>query len=192
MINDNGQPRPETMTSSKPPHTPTPDVLVADQSPMTILQMQQDAWKAFAEGAVRMIPALKAQMTAVTQETERAAVDLLVHLQALASTDGTMTPKDRAASIAKVVMAMQFQDITRQKLEHVGSALDHIRNHLQALLKGPENEEARNTIATLQVVEQSYTMEEERRLHQAALQPDYQEPVPTDSSDKESDSVTLF
>ncbi len=139
-----------------------------------------------------MIPALKAQMAAVTQETERAAMDLLVHLQTLASADGTMTPKERSASIAKVVMAMQFQDITRQKLEHVGSALDHLQAHLQALLKGPENEEAWSTIATLQMMEQSYTMEEERRLHQAALQPDYQEPVPMRQSEEGDDCVTLF
>ena len=165
---------------------------MADKSTMTGFQAHQEAWKTFAEGAVHMIPALKAQMAAVTQETERAAMDLLVHLQALASADGTMTPKERSASISKVVMAMQFQDITRQKLEHVGTALDHLRHHLQALLKGPDNAEARNTIAALQVMEQSYTMEEERRLHQAALKPDYQEPVPTDASDKETDSVTLF
>jgi hypothetical protein len=37
-------------------------------------------------------------------------------------------------------------------------------------------------------------MEEERRLHVAALSPDYQEPVPieADEADAESDSVTLF
>ena len=91
-------------------------------------------------------------------------------------------------------MAMQFQDITQQKLEHVAQALDQWQKHLQALLRGPQDERAKQEIAALQRLEESYTMEEERRLHAAALAPDYQEPVPieTDQTEAESDSVTLF
>ena len=62
------------------------------------------AWSTFADGAARLIPALKAQMTAVTTETERAAVELLVQLQALASGAETMTSATRAEVIAKVVI----------------------------------------------------------------------------------------
>ena len=89
---------------------------------------------------------------------------------------------------------MQFQDITQQKLEHVGQALDQWHKHLQALLKGPQDESARRDIAALQQLEESYTMEEERRLHAAALVPDYGEPVPIEmeQTEAESDSVTLF
>jgi chemotaxis regulatin CheY-phosphate phosphatase CheZ len=96
--------------------------------------------------------------------------------------------------MSKIVMAMQFQDITQQKLEHVTQALEQWQKHLQALLKGPEDESAKQEIAALQRLEESYTMEEERRLHVAALSPDYQEPVPieADEADAESDSVTLF
>jgi hypothetical protein len=89
-------------------------------------------------------------------------------------------------------MAMQFQDITRQKLEHVGLVLDQWSGHLHALLKGPYDDEAKREIAALQRIERSYTMEEERRLHEATVTPDYQEPVPMDLEDKETDSVTLF
>jgi hypothetical protein len=62
------------------------------------------------------------------------------------------------------------------------------------LLKGPQDESARREIALLQQLEESYTMEEERRLHAAALAPDYQEPVPieTEPTEVKSDSVTLF
>jgi hypothetical protein len=37
-------------------------------------------------------------------------------------------------------------------------------------------------------------MEEERRLHAEAVMPEYQEPIPTDvlENESESDSVTLF
>lgn len=152
----------------------------------------QRAWETFATETIHMIPVLKAQMTAVTQETERAAMELLLHLRMLTSPDGAATSMADATSLSKVVMAMQFQDITRQKLEHVGLALDRLKAHLQALLKGPCDEEAKREIAALQLVEHHYTMEEERRLHTAALGLDYGEPVPMDTSSNEPDSVTLF
>lgn len=150
------------------------------------------AWEAFAACAVRLIPVLKAQMKAVTEETERAAMDLLVHLRVLASQDAGATAEEKSASLSKVVMAMQFQDITHQKLEHVGQALEQWSRHLQALMRGPQDEGAKREIAALEQLEQTYTMEEERRLHAAALTPEYQEPIPTDELENESDSVTLF
>lgn len=154
----------------------------------------QQAWEAFAVCAVRLIPVLKAQMMAVTEETERAAMDLLMHLRVLASQDAGDAAEDTSESLSKVVMAMQFQDITRQKLEHVCQALDQWSRHLQALMKGPKDEDAKREIAALEEIEQSYTMEEERRLHAEAVMPEYQEPIPTDVLENEpkSDSVTLF
>jgi hypothetical protein len=166
--------------------------LTGDGTTLGALLEHQRAWETFATDAIHTIPVLKAQMTAVTQETERAAMELLLHLRILASSEGAAPSKDDSASLSKVVMAMQFQDITRQKLEHVGLALDRLKAHLQALLKGPGDEEAKKEIAALELVEQHYTMEEERRLHAAASGPDYEEPVPMDISSKEPDSVTLF
>jgi chemotaxis regulatin CheY-phosphate phosphatase CheZ len=133
-------------------------------------------------------------MEAVTQQTERAVMDLMVHIRALTSPTTTSTPTDTSTSLSRIVVAMQFQDITQQKLQHVGQALDQWHKHLQALLKGPQDEGARQEIAALQRLEQSYTMEEERRLHTAAMVPEYQEPVPieTEQTEAESNSVTLF
>jgi methyl-accepting chemotaxis protein len=166
----------------------------SEASELTSLKTHQQAWEAFAVCAVSMIPVLKKQMIAVTQQTERAAMDLMMHISALASPAGDSRPMDTSANLSKIVMAMQFQDITQQKLDHVMQALDQWHKHLQALLKGPQDESARQEIAALQQLEQSYTMEEERRLHAAALAPDYQEPVPieTDEAEAKSDSVTLF
>lgn len=173
---------------------------VGDETTLSALLEQQRAWETFAIEAIRTIPVLKAQMTAVTQETERAALELVLHLRMLGSSEASVPPKGDAeallkggsANLSKVVMAMQFQDITRQKLEHVGLALDRLRAHLQVLLKGPGDEEAKKEIAALELIEQHYTMEEERRLHAAASGPDYGEPVPMDMSSKEPDSSTLF
>ncbi len=156
------------------------------------IENHQRAWEAFADCAVRLIPVLKAQMTAVTEETERAALELLVHLKVLASSGACVSDEERAASLSKVVMAIQFQDITRQKLEHIGLALDQGRTHLHALLKGPHDADAKREIAALQNIERNYTMEQERRLHEATVTPDYQEPVPMDTTDRDAGTVTLF
>lgn len=152
------------------------------------------AWESFGGDAVQIIPILKAHMAAVTQETERAAMELMGHLHVLASSSEAITDSDKSASLSKVVMAMQFQDITRQKLEHVGLALDQLQRHVQALLKGPQNPEAQQEIAALQRVERNYTMDAERRLHETVGTSDYLEPVPIDieTADNETDSVTLF
>lgn len=159
------------------------------------LQEHQQAWEGFAACAVRLIPVLKAQMAAVTDETERSAMEIMAHLRLLASSDVAVTDEARSASLTKIVMAMQFQDITRQKLEHVGQALDQWRSHMQALLAGPKDLCAKRHIAALEKIEHIYTIEEERRLHAEALTPDYQEPVPMDNAAnqaRDSDSVTLF
>ncbi len=166
----------------------------SEVSELVNLKEQQRAWEAFAACAVSMIPVLKNQLEAVTQQTERAAMDLMVHLRALTSPTTVSGPIKASENLSKIIMAMQFQDITQQKLDHVTQAMDQWQKHLQALLKGPQDESAKQEIAALQQLEQSYTMEEERRLHAATLAPDYQEPVPIEmeQTETESDSVTLF
>lgn len=161
---------------------------------LALLREHRQAWEDFAVCAMRLIPVLKGQMTAVAEETERAAMDLMLHLRVLASSGAGAVADGQSGSIAKIVMAMQFQDITRQKLEHVGQALDQWSSHLHALMKGPHDADAKQHIAALQQIEQHYTMEEERRLHAAAMAPDYQEPVPIDVEDSkgETESITLF
>lgn len=168
------------------------DETLATDGELIRLRAQHQAWEACATGALQMIPVLKAHLTGVTQETERAALELSMHLRVLGSTDSGVTSADRSASVSQVVMAMQFQDITRQKLEHVGQALEQLRHHLEVLLKGPQREGAEKEIATLEQIGQNYTMEEERRLHQTVMAPDYGEPVPMGVSDDDPDSVTLF
>jgi hypothetical protein len=180
------------MTEARILHKKADESSIVGDASLPILQVHLQAWHAFAKRTTHMIPVLKAQMFAVTQETERAVIELLVHLQAFTSSDQSVTSKDCPDNISKVVMAMQFQDITRQKLEHVGLALDQLKGHLQILSKGPLNEEDLKAIAALESFEQNYSMEAERRLHQQALKPDYGEPVPMDVPNNEVDSVTLF
>ena len=183
-----------TRTVGDKPNPVSPPVAEGSNGETAELRAHQQAWEAFAGCAVRLIPVLKAQMAAVTGETERSALELLVHLRVLVSSQANASDTERAARLSKVVMAMQFQDITRQKLEHVGQALDQWSAHLQALLRGPLDDDAKRHLAELERIEQTYTMEEERRLHAEASSPDYQEPVPVEveSAGTEADSVTLF
>jgi chemotaxis regulatin CheY-phosphate phosphatase CheZ len=178
------------MQNTQGPEWPT--TADSEASELASLKAHQQAWEVFAAGAVHLIPVLKKQMASVTQQTERAVMDMMVNLRALASTTSRST--DISPSLSKVVMAMQFQDITQQKLEHVAQALDQWQKHLQALLKGPKDECAKQEIAAMQQLEERYTMEEERRLHAAAMAPDYQEPVPTETEQTITDpeSITLF
>ena len=167
----------------------------AGEVTIEVLQEHQQAWEAFGAKVVDLIPVLKAHMAGVTQETERAALEIMMSLRVLMSMNGEGTSKAASASLSQAVTAMQFQDITRQKLEHVCGALDQFNSHLHALLKGPGNVEAKQEIAALETIEQRYTMEEERRIHQAALSaegPDYGEPVPVSLSEAGHDSVELF
>ncbi len=170
----------------------TGDSSSAGNQALTRLQTHQRAWEVFGTDALNMIPVLQAQISSVTQETERAASELMMHLRVLSASNSGGTSHDRTESLSKIVMAMQFQDITRQKLEHVGQGLAQLSSHLQVLLKGPDYAGAEQELAALEQFEQHYTMEEERRLHQTTLGPDYGEPVPTSLSEEGDDSVTLF
>lgn len=189
-------PNPKTNDASRATLHGLPRSVAADSETNELagLREQQQAWEAFATCAIRIIPVLMKQMEAVTQQTERAAMDLMVNIRAVTSQTSTARSTKPSANLSKIMMAMQFQDITQQKLEHVAQALDQWQRHLQALLKGPRDEYAKQEIAALQQLEQSYTMEEERRLHAAAIAPDYQEPVPveTGTTETETDSITLF
>jgi hypothetical protein len=158
------------------------------------LKEQQQAWETFAACAVQMIPVLIKQMETVTQQTERAAVELMVQLRAMTPPIGTSRFNGASPHLSKIVMAMQFQDITRQQLEHVAQALGYWRTHLQGLLKGPQDEGAKKEIAVLQQLEQTYTMDMERRLHASVLLSDYQEPELSEAEQVKQgpESVTLF
>ncbi|MCP9463786.1 MAG: hypothetical protein NNA25_03205 [Nitrospira sp.] len=97
------------------------------------LREQLRAWKTVASAIVQVIPLLKEEMSAVTQMTEGAAMDLAAHLRVLASL-GT-GEGDRAASLSHIVTALQFQDVTRQRLERVGGLLQEMGDHLKKLLE---------------------------------------------------------
>lgn len=168
-------------------------VTCSEGTDVVVLLERQRLWEASAASAVSLIPVLQRQLEAVTLQTERAAIDLMVHIRALAEAEESGSPGTQAkAEVSKVVMAMQFQDITRQKLGHVSDALDQFKQQVQALQNGLHAGGDLPEMTALQSLQASYTMEEERRLHAEALSPDYQTPGPVELGKAEKDSVTLF
>jgi len=95
--------------------------------------------------------------------------------------------------VNQIVVALQFQDITRQKLEHIEEALTQMRDHMQHLIDGKKDEELRDSLVMLKSLDQSYTMESERRLHSSpAGYADEGKVVAGVQAAGDEDSVTMF
>ncbi len=106
-----------------------------------------------------------------------------------------MNSKSHADELTKdvgtIIMALQFQDITRQKLEHVIEPLTEVRELMDALIQGHSRERVADKLDFLAKLDKSYTMEEERALfHQSTNGHVAQTPQPTAST--EDANVTLF
>ena len=73
-----------------------------------------------------------------------------------------------AGDIGHIVTSMQFQDITRQKLEHVYQPLEVMHSCVGQLVKGTGDLVAvMQQLDDLKNLQQQYTMESERAIHQA-------------------------
>jgi len=97
--------------------------------------------------------------------------------------------KTLATDVAQIVMTLQFQDITRQKLEHVIHPLDQMRDQIQALAAGLGGQSLQDGLECLRNFEKSYTMESERTTLSVAR---HQSPSPSDPMGELTDTVTLF
>lgn len=102
--------------------------------------------------------------------------------------------RDRAQELAKdvnnIVVSLQFQDMTRQRLEHVVEPLEQMRSHLQALADGNRRNGGCDFSVILKKLEESYTMAHERHIMSAALNGSGGAPTSVASGAK--DNVTLF
>ncbi len=71
--------------------------------------------------------------------------------------------------IAAIVMALQFQDIARQKIEHVIEPLKVLQEDLLAATRGVAPESFNGTTEYVHRLQHSYTMREERQVHSTNL-----------------------
>lgn len=99
--------------------------------------------------------------------------------------------KELGKDIGQIVMSMQFQDITRQKLEHVYQPLERIHAPLQAVADDTEGIDMMpKVLEEIRNLEHTYTMESERLTMQAARSG--QGTVMVGTGSDEGDSITLF
>ena len=99
--------------------------------------------------------------------------------------------KDLGNDIGQIVMSMQFQDITRQKLEHVYHPLERIHAPLQAVVDDTGGTDMLpQVLEELRNLEHTYTMESERLTMESARAGEGVVMVGTGSDN--GDNITLF
>ena len=100
--------------------------------------------------------------------------------------------KELGNDIGQIVMSMQFQDITRQKLEHVYQPLESIHAPLQAVVDNPSGTDTMPAIIEeIRGLEHGSSMESERLTIEAAQSGEAAVLVGTGGTEEE-DTVTLF
>lgn len=175
-------------------------------------EQAQHAWEQFASHAVPLMPVLARQLATVIEQTECAAVDLTGKVRSIAERARRQAAdmsrpagsgcsverhqadaEELAADVSRIVMAMQFQDITKQKLEHVAQPLAQMKTYMESLLANPTAPELSKALNLLEEVERSYTMETERVAMAHALQGHAQSGAPAQATaEEEEQSATLF
>ncbi|MDH5429051.1 MAG: methyl-accepting chemotaxis protein [Nitrospirota bacterium] len=101
--------------------------------------------------------------------------------------------KELGQDIGQIVMSMQFQDITRQKIEHVYEPLERIYAPLHVAAQATGGVETMtDVIEELRNLKHGYTMESERLTIEAAHAGQEAVLVGTTSGTDDGDSVTLF
>lgn len=100
----------------------------------------------------------------------------------------TQAQAERLANdIGGIVMALQFQDMTRQKLEHVIEPLEALLHDLQGMHTGRKPTSFDGTQQLLHRLQRSYTMHDERDVLASATGQ-----APSDVPKDDPDAVTLF
>ncbi|MCS6287536.1 MAG: hypothetical protein H8K10_00985 [Nitrospira sp.] len=106
-----------------------------------------------------------------------------------------LNSKSHAAELARdvgqIIMALQFQDITRQKLEHVIEPLTEVRAVMDALIHGCSQEQVAAKMDFLTKLDRSYTMEAERAVFNKAAN-GHVSPSAHGNASSEDANVTLF
>ena len=108
------------------------------------------------------------------------------------SVEGTQgRAQELSRDIAEIVMALQFQDITRQKLEHVIEPLTELEEQIRLLAGGKLPEQDFDYGSILKKLANSYTMDHERHVMASAMNGTHS-PITKSAPASEEDNVTLF
>ena len=148
-----------------------------------------------AMSELEVLAALDLSSTLKAQENIMAMTEVMVAKNAaLKESVGQNSgrAKELGEDIGQIVMSMQFQDITRQKLEHVYQPLERMYAPLQSVVEDTSGRDMMpEVIEELRSIEHGYTMESERLTIEAAHAGEEAVMVGT-TGGSEEESVTLF
>lgn len=136
---------------------------------------------------VRMIHVLIEQIREVIKQTEAAALDIGNRFMNIAERARSQAKRayntfdkfnkpeieelkkeadSLAADISSIVVSLQFQDITRQRLEHVIEPLNYLKAEIELIIKRIKDINGRvyNGSEGLELLERTYTIESEREV----------------------------
>lgn len=99
--------------------------------------------KDIADYSINQIPVLNEHLKSVMKETEDAALLIGENLRRI-SANNNGSSKDREA-ISNLLVSLQFQDITRQRIEHVINSLTELKKELERLSGKEPGKELRGT-----------------------------------------------
>lgn len=158
------------------------------------LQELLRVWKTIASYTVQVIPRLKEEMASVTTMTERAVMDLATQLPMFASVSTDRDEERRKESLSHIVTALQFQDLTRQRLERVSGVLDEVGQHLKMLLAVKSNGQVISPPLDKETIEQRFTtlMARWNNTEASIEETNHSLAVESWKREDESGSVTLF
>lgn len=94
----------------------------------------------------------------------------------------THATEQLASDISRIVISMQFQDITRQRIEHVVDPLNGFKTEIEEMLLSAATIDSRihdieNSFSTAEWLEKMYTMESERQVLRKVLSGDNKGPA---------------
>lgn len=147
-----------------------------------------------ATNVTLLLPVLREQLTHVIWRTEREAVELCTRFQNLSrQAEGIAFDENGAGSpeATRLVTALQFQDRTRQQLEHVIEALRGIEAHFKRLSDGEETGALRSERLLLEQFRASLTLPEEHKVFAGVLSGQPTDHASLDPADP-GGHITLF
>ncbi len=145
-----------------------------------------------ARHLMQVLPVLAQQIANAMERTEEAVQEITQRFQGIAD---QVPASRRSDDLSIAITALQFQDITKQQLNHVIGGLRGIEQALSAMLSDREHVGMTQAVTILTDLEQCFTMQRERDVLASVRRlTDAQSPSTgsrTHQSDVE-DNVTLF
>jgi hypothetical protein len=153
---------------------------------------QADPWHMVARQLMQVLPVLGQQIAKAMERTEEAVREITHRFPAIAQ---HVSGNQRSDDLTVAITALQFQDITKQQLDHVIGGLRCVEQALRAMLADREHVGVTQAVNILTDLEQRFTMQGERDML-ALVRRNTETQSPSGGSRNQQhdvgDNVTLF